>query len=169
MWRAMILYALDNALWDPATNRSFDLDGMVFQLLGFDSRMNQLGRDLAYSPAIADLKDVFARAALLWFRMPKVVNGFLHFATQPATSGLLLPGIGWLAAVVPSFDCYDWKYGLEDNLVAFLHVCWERQRQKISSDPELQAAYLALLACVVSRGSHAAIALRDRLVDIAAS
>ena len=167
LWRTMILYALDSSSWDPAINRSYDLDGMVFPLLGFNSRMNQLGLDLAYSAAVASMEDVFARAAMRWFRMPKVVNGFLHFATQPAAAGLLLPGISWLAAVVPSFDSYDWKYGLEDNLVAFLHVCWERQRQKISDDPGLRGAFLSLLACVVSRGSHAAIALRDRVVEAA--
>ena len=74
-------------------------------------------------------------------------------------------GIQWLAAAVPSFNSYDWKYGLEENLIAFLQTCWEREYLKISGDPCLQEAFLSLLACVVSRGGHAAIALRDRIVN----
>jgi len=48
-------------------------------------------------------------------------------------------------------------------------LCWERERQRISADPATQTAFLALLACVVSRGGHAAIALRDRVVNSAAA
>ena len=40
LWSTMIQYALENPGWDPGANRSYDLDGMVFQLLGCDSRMN---------------------------------------------------------------------------------------------------------------------------------
>ena len=73
--------------------------------------------------------------------MPKVVAGFLNFVTQPGAAGLLLPGIRWLAAVVPSFDSYDWKYGLEENLIAFLHTCWEHEQGRISADPSLQRMF----------------------------
>jgi hypothetical protein len=75
-----------------------------------------------------------ARAAQRWFGMPRVVTGFLNFATQPAVVGLLLTGIRWLVAAVPSFDSHDWKYGLEENLIAFLHVCWDREHHRIASD-----------------------------------
>jgi len=97
--------------------------------------------------------------------MPKVVTGFLNFTTQPATAGLLLPGVKRLAAAVPSFDSYDWRYGLEENIIAFLDACWDREHGRISSDPFLQGAFLYLLTCVVSRGGHGAIALRDRVVN----
>ena len=70
---------------------------------------------------------------------------------------------------MPGFETYDWKYGLEENLIAYLHTCWEREPRRISADPAMQAAFLSLLACVVSRGSHAAIALRDRVVNSAAA
>jgi hypothetical protein len=86
------------------------------------------------------MESVFARAAQRWFRMPKVVAGFLHFAVQPATTGLVLPSIDWLAAVVPSFDSYDYRYGLEENLVAFLHASWERERLRIANDPSVTRA-----------------------------
>jgi hypothetical protein len=101
--------------------------------------------------------------------MPKVVNGFLYFAIQPAAARLLLPGVAWVAAAVPSFDSSDWKYGLKGNLIAFLHTCWERERDTISRTPALHTAFLTLLTTVVSRGGHAAIALRDRVVGSLAS
>jgi hypothetical protein len=44
--------------------------------------------------------------------MPKVVTRFLNFTTQPATAGLLLPGVKRLAAAVPSFDSYDELCGI---------------------------------------------------------
>jgi hypothetical protein len=168
LWTDMIEHALASPAWDPSVNRSYDLDGMVFELLGFDSRVNKLGQNPAFGPAVTAMEGVFARAAQRWFSMPKVVTGFLNFVVQPAAAGLLLPGIRWLAAAVPSFDSYDWKYGLEENLIAFLHTSWEREHHRISCDPSLQGAFLSLLACVVSRGGHAAIALRDRVVNSAA-
>lgn len=168
LWADMIEHALASPGWDPSVNRTYDLDGMVFQLLGFDSRMNKLGQNPAFGPVVAGMEGVFARAAQRWFGMPKIVTGFLNFVTEPAAAALLLPGIRWLAAVVPSFDSYDWKYGLEENLIAFLHACWEREQHRISGDSALQGAFLSLLACVVSRGGHAAIALRDRVVNSAA-
>jgi hypothetical protein len=77
--------------------------------------MNKLGQNPAFGPAVAAMEGVFARAAQRWFGMPKVVTGFLNFAAQPAAAGLMLPGIRWLAAAVPAFDSYDWKYGLEEE------------------------------------------------------
>ena len=49
----MIEHALASPAWDPSVNRTYDLDGMVFQLLGFDSRMNKLGQNPAFGPAVA--------------------------------------------------------------------------------------------------------------------
>jgi len=167
LWTEMIEHALASPAWDPSLNRSYDLDGMVRELLGLNSRMHNLGQNLAFGPAIARMENVFERAAQRWFGRPKVVTWFLNFVVQPAATGLLLAAIPWLAAAVPSFDAYDWKHGLEENLIAFLHACWEREHRRIASDPSLQGAFLSLLASVVSRGGHAAIALRDRVVNSA--
>jgi len=164
LWSAMIMHALDSPLWNPSTNRTYDLDDMVFQLLGFDSRMHTLAQNAPFATALGQMEPLFARAAETWFGMPKVVNGFLYFAVQPAAAGLLLPGVAWVAATIPSFDSYDWKYGLEGDLIAFLHHCWDRESDRISRTPALHAAFLTLLTAVVSRGGHAAIALRDRVV-----
>jgi len=70
----------------------------------------------------------------------------------------------WLAALVPTFDSYDWKDGLEHNLVSFLYACWEREQARITASPELETAFNLLMATVVSRGGHPAIALRDHVV-----
>jgi hypothetical protein len=124
LWSAMLLHALESPLWNPSTNRTYDLDDMVFELLGFDSRIHTLAQNALFASAIAQTEPLFARAAATWFGMPKVANGFLYFAVQPAAVGLLLPSIPWLAAAVPSYDSYDWRYGLEGNLIAFLRMCW---------------------------------------------
>ena len=86
-----------------------------------------------------------------------------------AADGLLASAIRWFAPVVPTFDSYDWRNGLEGNLISFLWACWERKREQISADPELERDFRALLTTAVSRGSHAAIALRDHVVGSAAA
>jgi hypothetical protein len=162
-WGAMLTRALNSPAWDPSTARR-DLDDMVFELLGFDSRMHGLAQNTDFIELLGEMEPLFARAAQKWFAMPKVMTGFLRFAVEPAAANLVLPGIMWLAAAVPSLDSYDWRYGLEDNLITFLRTCWERHGEEISRSPDLHAAFLTLLTTVVSRGGHAAIALRDRVV-----
>ena len=169
LWSAMIEHALACPGWQAGGRGSFHLDQMVFELLGFNSGMHTVGKNTALASAIGAMEPVFARAAQQWFRMPRVTAGFLHFAVQPATAGLMLPAIRWLAAVVPSYDSYDWKDGLEDDLIAFMHACWERHHQTISADATLEKPFLDLLATLVSRGGHAAIALRDRIIGSAAA
>ena len=44
------------------------------------------------------------RAAEKWFAMQKVMTGFLVFAVGPAAAKLVLPGMRWLVAAVPSLD-----------------------------------------------------------------
>jgi hypothetical protein len=160
----MILHALESPLWDPSASVRHELDAAIFELLGFDSRWGALGQNEEYAVAVASLSDIFGTVADRWFGMPKVVNGFLVFAVQPGTAKLLLPGVHWVAAAVKSFDTYDWQYGLEDNLVEFLNACWQRDSQKIADDAALREAFLFLVTTLVSRGGHAAIALRDRVV-----
>ena len=169
LWSAMIEHALACPGWQAGGRGSFRLDQMVFELLGFNSGMHTVGKNTALASAIGAMEPVFARAAQQWFRMPRVTAGFLHFAVQPATAGLMLAAIRWLAVVIPSYDSYDWKGGLEDNLIAFMHACWDRHHQAISADTTLEKPFLDLLAKLVSRGGHAAIALRDRVIGSAAA
>jgi hypothetical protein len=163
-WREMILYALGHSRWDPDANLWHGLGNIVRELLGFDWRWTglSLGEDAA--AAVGNLKDVFEKAAQRWFGMPDVTRGFLGFAAKPGGARLLLPGVFWVAKAVEAFDSYDWRNGVEDSLVHFLDVCWQRESAEISADAELRKAFLGLLSTLVSRGGHAAIALRDRFL-----
>jgi hypothetical protein len=164
LWRAMILYALENPAWDPSNSIRYELDDMVFELLSFDPRWSAMAMSDTFATAVGTLEELFTRAAQKWFAMRKVVNGFAMFAIHPAATKLMLPGIHWIASAAKDFDTYDWKYGLEDNVIEFLHTCWQRESERISNDPTLREPFVALLAILVSRGGHAAIALRDRVV-----
>lgn len=167
IWSAMIEHALQGPAWDPASGRSYDLDDAVFWLLGLGTKINKIGERPEFAAALSGMEGLFSRVAARWFREPKLVSGFLYWVTQPAAVGLLVPAIGWLAPVVPTFDSYDWRDGLEGNLIAFLRACWERKGEQILANPDLERDFRALLTTAVSRGSHAAIALRDHVVNSA--
>jgi hypothetical protein len=165
IWSAMIEHALQSPAWDPATSRSYDLDDAVFWLLGLGTGINKFGDRPDFAPAISGMEGLFARVAERWFKKSKLVSGFLHWVTQPAAVGLLVPAVGWLAPVVPTFDSYDWRDGLEANLIAFLRICWKHKREKISTNVGLERDFRILLTAAISRGSHASIALRDHIVS----
>jgi hypothetical protein len=86
------------------------------------------------------------------------------FAIQAGAKQLLIPVLRWMSAAVRTFDTYDWKYGLEENVIEFLHTCWQREGSRIARDETLRASFLAVLTILVSRGSHAAITLNSRVV-----
>ena len=167
IWGDMIEYALQSPAWDPATHRSHDLDDAVFWLLGLGTKINKIGQRTEYAAALASMEPLFAGAVRRWFKSSKLVSGFLYWVMQPAASSLLVPTIIWLAPVIPPFDSYDWRNGLEDNSIAFLRTCWDRERERISADTGLERDFRVLLTTAVSRGSHAAIALRDHIVGSA--
>lgn len=167
IWRAMISYALSSASWDPSVSVRHELDGMVIELLCFDPSWNKIVQSDANAVAVGALEDLYEMAFQRWGAMPKVVSGFAAFAVLPGAQGLLLPGIRWVSAAANSFDSYDWKYGLEENVIDFLGLAWQREHRRISSDPTLRAPFLSLLAILASRGGHAAIALRDRVAGSA--
>lgn len=169
IWRAMIQFALDQPDWNTRTYSSHGTDAMLAELLGFDGRWSAVTSDATYTGAVGSLSDIFERAAARWSGAPRLLNGFLWFATQPACSELLLPSLLWLQQHVVALRSYDWRSGVEDNLIEYLSVCWERDGQRVAADPKLQSAFLAMLSAVVSRGNHAAIALRDRIVGTAAA
>jgi hypothetical protein len=169
IWRAMITHALEHAAWDPASTISFELDDMVLELLCFDVRWNAIVRSDDNAQVIGTLEDVFERALERWGGMPKVISGLVMFAIQPGAKELLVPALWWTSAAVRRFDSYDWKYGVEENVIEFLHACWQREGARIAQDELLRASFIAVLTILVSRGSHAAIALNSRVVGSIAS
>jgi hypothetical protein len=164
VWRAMIVHALRHPAWDPSGTVSFELDAIVFELLCFDIRWNAIVRTEDNAQAVGSLEDIFERALDRWGGMPKIISGLVMFAIQPGAKHLLVPALRWTSAAVKSFDTYDWKYGLEENVIDFLHTCWQRESGIISRDESLRTSFLAVLTILVSRGSHAALALNSRVV-----
>jgi hypothetical protein len=165
-WTEMICYALNHPFWDPATNRTSDLAEMVCELLGFRFGATNLGENTKFTEAIGRMADTFELAAKRWFGLSGVASGFAAFAAKPAAAQLLVPGLKWLAGATCAFSDQDWKhYDLEETLVAFLRVCWEKASARVSSDPQLRGAFLDLLTQLNARGGHAATALRDRVLD----
>jgi hypothetical protein len=165
-WEQMVRHALASSHWDPSANRTYHLAGMVFELLGFHFGADSVGSNQRFAAALGRMTDVFSLAARRWFVMPRVMNGFARFVVQPAAAQLLLPGICWLWHAVRSLDADDRReQDLGENLVGVLHQCWERENARASSDPQLREAFLGLLTTLASHGGHAAIALRDRVLD----
>ena len=164
IWRAMITHTLEHPAWDPASVISYQLEGIVVELLCFGMRWNAIVQTEDNAQLVGTLEDIFERALQRWGRMPKVIRGLVMFAIQPGGTQLLLPALRWTSAAVRSFDTHDWKYGLEENVIEFLHTCWQREGARIARDESLRASFLAVLTILVSRGSHAAIALNSRVV-----
>jgi alpha-D-ribose 1-methylphosphonate 5-triphosphate synthase subunit PhnL len=163
IWRSMIMYALTDVAWDPATAVGHELDAAVLELLCLDVRWNAIVRTDDNAALVGSLESIFERAIGRWGVFPKIINGLAVFAAQPGSARLLLPALRWVSSAVRKFDTYDWKYGLEDNVIDFLHTCWQRESAQIMRDSTLKESFLAVLTILVSRGGHAAINLNNRV------
>jgi len=164
IWRSMITYALGHSAWDPASTISYDLDRIVVELLCFDMRWNSIVRTEETAQIIGTLEDIYDCALQHWAGRPKIISGLVMLAVQAGSKQFLVPALRWTSTAVRSFDAYDWKHGLEENVIEFLHACWQQEGPRIARDETLRASFLAVLTILVSRGSHAAIALSARVV-----
>lgn len=165
-WIEMIRYALSHPFWEPKHNHTRYLGNIVCELLGFGTGLRIIGENEKFASEIQKLINVYAMAAERWFIMPQVARGFAYFAVQTATHHLLLPGIYWLTNATHLFNEDHWKEdGLKGSLTEFLRVCWEKYEQKLSSDSDLQKAFLLLLTTLSSHGDHQIIALRDHIIN----
>ena len=163
-WRKMLLYALEHPAWSPASAIAHELDGTVLELLCFDARWNALVRTEDNMQIVGTMEDVFERAVQRWGNRPKIISGLVMFAIQPGAKRLLLPALRWASVAARSFDSYDWKYGLEENMIEFLHTCWQQEGARIVREENLRALFLAMLTILVARGSHASIELNARVI-----
>jgi hypothetical protein len=159
------LYALEHSAWDPAGIIRHDLDAIVVELMCFNMRWNAIVRTEDNARLVGTLEDIFERAIERWGGSPKIINGLVMFAVQPGAKLFLLPALRWTSVAVRSFGTYDWKYGLEENVIEFLHTCWQQEGSRIARDETLRGLFLAVLTILVSRGSHAAIALNARIIS----
>jgi hypothetical protein len=165
VWRSMILYALEHSSWDPAGIIRQDLDAIVFELMCFDMRWNAIVRTEDNARLVGTLEDIFERAIERWGGSPKIMNGLVMFAVQPGAKLFLLPALRWTSVAVRNVGTYDWKYGLEENVIEFLHTCWQQEGSRIARDETLRGPFLAMLTILASRGSHSAIALNARVIS----
>jgi hypothetical protein len=53
---------------------------------------------------------------------------------------------------------------LDDALIDLLREAWERHRTELAQDTELMGAFQGTLTRLAAAGSHAALALRDRVL-----
>ena len=162
-WRAMIEFALASPQWDHKQNWHYAIDTVIFELLGFNSTWSSWSNAEGVASHIQGMTDLYEQAAAKWFSLPKVLSGFVGFAQRMAASDLAIKAIPWIAAAVRDYHNYDWRYGTEENLIEFLSTCWERDANKITQDMAFQSAFFEIAKILAARGSHAALALQDRV------
>jgi len=166
-WSEMITFALSSPVWDPERVQNSMLAEKVFELMGYHLGIHTIASDPAFSENLADLIPLYDAAAQKWFSLSRVVNGFARNLSETGYDRILCHGICWLHRAMPNSNDYQfWReHEIESNLISALHRCWERYHESVCLDRELQSAFLGLLTAISSRGNHAAMALRDRLLD----
>jgi hypothetical protein len=163
IWEEMIRFAAGHARWS-ADHDAYDLAGMVKELLGCSHGMQTVAKDAAYTEALGRLTLAFDEARGKWFGMARVVGGFARFAVAPAAAHLLLPAVLWLSKASETVTATKSERDLDDAFIALLHEAWERRRVELAQDRVLMDAFQELLTRLAARSSHAALALRDRVV-----
>lgn len=165
-WTEMIRFALASDRWKSDNPAFYHIDMMVFELLGYHFG-DAMADNEQFAPLLGREVELFANVAKQWFSISRVVNGFARNVTKPAYQQLLCPGIEWIHKAVINSTPDDFRYerDFESNVIHALRVCWERHRDRIAAVPDLRNAFEGLLTELASRGSHAAINLRDSVVD----
>jgi hypothetical protein len=163
VWEEMIRLAVGHARWS-SDHDTYDLAGMVKELLGCSHGMQTVAKDAAYTEALSRLTPAFEEAGKQWFGMARVVAGFARFAVTPAATRLLLPAVRWLSKASESVTATKFERDLDDALITLLHEAWERHRGELAQDRALMDSFQELLTRLAARSTHAALALRDRVV-----
>jgi hypothetical protein len=163
IWEEMIRYAVGHVGWSTEQD-TFDLAGIVKELLGCSHGMETVAKDAAYTESLGRLTPVFEEAGKKWFGMARVVGGFARFAVAPAATQLLLPAVRWLSKASEKVKNTKTERNLDDALVTLLHEAWERHRLELGQDRDHMAAFQEMLTRLAARAGHAALALRDRVV-----
>jgi hypothetical protein len=158
-------HALTSAAWKPRSNRDYDVARIVCELLGF--RLLRHPEMVVAGRAFLDARvAVFERAAARWFSLAPVLAGFVRLVLEPVAQGLRLRAVAWVAAALFHVDEDDWdRVALTDALASYLRMLWQEARTELTLASELRAAFEAVLTAVAARGSPAAAALRDDILD----
>jgi hypothetical protein len=162
-WGRMFRFVLDEADWEVRGVRWRD-EEVVGELLGFGMGKTVFGGDARHAEPIGRLSPEFEQAAGRWFALGRVARGLCYFALKPAGAELLLPGVRWLAAAEPAWSEWAWEHdGIADALVGALRTVLDRNRSLVAANDTLRGAYFTPCNALVSRGHHAALALRERV------
>jgi hypothetical protein len=165
-WMRIIRHALTSSHWNPSNPTFYRLDTMVFNLMGY-----QFGEPMAvdehFAPLLEQHVDTLAQVAERWFVNPRVLNGFARNITKPAYQRILCRGIEWIHSAVTKLSPHDLRHerDFESNVIDALRCCWERHKDRVTAEPLLRQSLSGLLTQLASRGSHAAMHLRDQVVD----
>lgn len=163
VWEEMIRFSVGHSRWSADHDRH-DLAGMVKELLGCSPGMQTVAEDSAYTVLLGTLTPSFEKAGEKWFGMARVVAGFARFAVKPAAAHLLLPAVLWLSKASETVTETKTERNLDEALITLLHEAWERHRAELAQDGALRDPFQGLLTRLAARSSHAALALRDRVV-----
>lgn len=165
-WAAMIRFALESAHWKSGSPAFYHIDDMVVELLGYHFG-DSMSNDARFAPLLDEHADLLAHAAEHWFIMPRVLNGFARHVTKPAYQSILCRGIEWIHGAMQKSKPEDFRHerDFEVNVIHALRCCWERHRDRVATEPKLRTAFDGVLTYFASLGSHAAMQLRDRLLD----
>ncbi len=163
-WVKMIRFALAAEGWDETKVSAFDLDDMVYELLGFHFGEASVADDGGFASLLPAHRALLDQTAARWFGWGRVAKGFARSVVRPAYAQMLASGVRWLHRAAADERFWD-ESGLEDALVHVLAECWRRSRGEIANDRELREAFNGLLTLLASRGNHAAMALREQIVN----
>jgi hypothetical protein len=165
IWEEMIHYAAKHRKWasDRGTS-SYDLAKMVTELLGFHFGTQTVATNTSYAEALAKMTPAFKEVSEKWFGMATVVGGFARFAVTPAATKILLPAIRWVSKASETVKETKSERNLDDALINLLREAWERHRGELAQDKGLMDSFQGLLKRLAARDSHAALALRDRVL-----
>ena len=166
-WAEMIRFALASPKWAIENARTFYLDEMVCELLGYHFGADSMASEERFAPSLGAMSSIMEQAAQKWFSMPRVANGFARSLVKPGYDQLLCRGVRWLYQAVTNADDYElWRQqDVEDHLIGVLQKCWDRYPEAVVADSELRSAFRGLLTVLSSRGSHAALELQNRLLN----
>lgn len=165
-WADMVRFAIDSPLWDPQESTHSHLDDMVVELLGFDFGLHSMAAEADMAVAVGSLVSLYEAAARRWFTLRRVAGGFARSLSQPAYDRILCPGIRWLYDSMRQAGQGFWETdSIESNIVSALDRCWMRYPDEVRFDIGVRTAFIGLLTELASRGNHAVMTFRDRVLD----
>jgi hypothetical protein len=145
-WQNMIEYALSSAQWNYSISKNHAIEEGWCQLIGIEREFpDQWSLELK---EIVTTMNVFyekwARYNLSHFHCLK---NFTHFLTRPASSNIRLPALKWLEQYGNSLHSDQfWKDRKQnEKLAELLNLCWENDRQSLTTDVEIFNTFKRLL------------------------